>query len=177
MSRTLEAISCPLERSQRSEPWAWVSEPLSFLTSDRSRITSAVRLLGIPETGMMGWDPCVWEHGRLLLYCCSVRSQLPATCGGSAGTLSVLRNTWGLLDMVASYESPGPHCQPPLVRSQCYSVSVDREAAAGSSPGASGILGLRTGLGAQWLAVRKKHFAAGEHRGAHSLAWVACRRI
>lgn len=68
-------------------------------------------------------------------------------------------------------ESPGPHCLPPLVHSQYYYLSVDREAtgwedeAARRSPMACGTLDLCFGLGAQRLGVTKKYFAAGERRG------------
>lgn len=72
-------------------------------------------------------------------------------------------------------ESPGPHCLPPLVHSQYYYLSVDREAtgwedeAAGRSSMAYGTLDLCFGLGAQRLGVTEKYFAAGDQRG-----WVAC---
>lgn len=72
-------------------------------------------------------------------------------------------------------ESPGPHCLPPLVHSQYYYLSVDREAtgwedeAAGRSSMAYGTLDLCFGLGAQPLGVTEKYFAAGDQRG-----WVAC---
>lgn len=47
------------------------------------------------------------------------------------------------------------------------------EEAAGSSPRAHAILGLCTGLGAQWLGVTEKYFVAGEKRG-HTPLGLGC---
>lgn len=70
--------------------------------------------------------------------------------------------------MVASDESPGPHCLSPVAHSQDYHLSVekDREETAGSPPAACGTLDLHhSGLGAPWSG------AAGEQKGPHPLAW------
>lgn len=65
--------------------------------------------------------------------------------------------------MVASNDSAGPHCLPPLAHSQYYYLRQGDEAT-GSSPMACGILDLCTGLGAQWFRATEKYFAAGKQR-------------
>lgn len=69
--------------------------------------------------------------------------------------------------MVALDESPGPRCLSPLAHSQYYRLIPDKEAAeglgveaAGRTPRAYRVLGLCTGLGAQWRGVTEKYFAA-----------------
>ena len=79
---------------------------------------------------------------------------------GSAGTLSHPQKHREAFDMVASEESPGPHCMSPLAHSQYYHLSVekDKEETAGNSPVACGTLDLHSGLGAPWSG------AAGEQK-------------
>lgn len=80
--------------------------------------------------------------------------------------------------MLVLDESARPHCLSPLAHSRYYCPIMAAEGlgmeAAGRTPRAYRILGLCTGLGAQWLGVTDKYLLRESRAGTYHLAWLVC---